>query len=83
MSKCNECGLCRENCPVFRVVKKESVSPRGFAILQKKEHYEKVFLLCTLCNNCKVVCPYKVDLNLLETREKVLANAGTFLFTSP
>ncbi len=77
MTKCNECGLCKEFCPVYRVVRRESVSPRGFAILEKKEVYDKVFYLCTLCNNCKSVCPYKVDLNLLEMREKVLANNET------
>lgn len=76
MTKCNECGLCKESCPVFRVLKKECVSPRGFAILQKKEQYDKVFYLCTLCNNCKIVCPYKADLNLLEIREKVLEKSG-------
>ncbi len=76
MIKCNECGLCKEACPVFRVVKKESVSPRGFAILDKKQNYDKVLYYCTLCNNCKVACPYGVDLKLEELREKVLEQNG-------
>jgi len=76
MIKCNECGLCKENCPVFRVVKKESVSPRGFAAMQKKGVFDKAMLLCSLCNNCKSVCPYGVDLRLGEMREYVLKNGG-------
>jgi len=74
--KCNECGLCRENCPVFRVVKRESVSPRGFAVLTQKQKFDKIMYVCSLCNNCKTVCPYGVDLKLNEMREYVLANGG-------
>ena len=76
MIKCNQCGLCKENCPVFRVVRRESVSPRGFATLIDKNHFDKVLYLCSLCNNCKTVCPYGVDLKLEDVREQVLANGG-------
>jgi Fe-S oxidoreductase len=69
--KCIECGLCRESCPVFKVVRRESVSPRGFAIMKKKEQFNKLFYLCSLCNNCKISCPYDVDLELEKTREYV------------
>jgi heterodisulfide reductase subunit D len=74
MPKCNECGMCKENCPVYRALKRESVSPRGFAILQKKEVYDKIVYLCSLCGNCKEVCPYGVDLKLQEFREKLVEN---------
>jgi len=74
MPKCNECGLCKEDCPVFRVLRRESVSPRGFAILQKLEKHDKIFYLCTLCGNCTKVCPYGVDLKLLEFREQLVEN---------
>ncbi len=76
MIKCNECGLCKENCPVFRVVKKESVSPRGFAIMKEKGFADKAMYICSLCNNCKSVCPYGVDLKLEDMREYVLKNGG-------
>jgi len=72
MPKCNECGMCKESCPVYRTLKRESVSPRGFAILQKKEVYDKIVYLCSLCGNCKEVCPYGVDLKLQEFREKLV-----------
>ena len=70
--KCNECGLCRESCPVFDVLKRESVSPRGFAVLQKKEVLDKMFYLCVLCGNCERECPYQVKLKLSEVREKLV-----------
>jgi len=74
--KCNECGLCKENCPVYRVVRRESVSPRAFAILIEKQQFDKIMFLCSLCNNCKTSCPYGVDLELQEMREKVLMDGG-------
>lgn len=69
---CEECGLCREACPVFRVLRRESVSPRGFAILQKKHVYSKVFLMCTLCDACKKDCDFGVDLGLESFREELI-----------
>ena len=74
MPRCNECGMCKEDCPVFRALKRESVSPRGFAILQKKEVYDKIVYLCSLCGNCIKSCPYGVDLKLREFREKTVEN---------
>ena len=72
--KCSECGLCKEACPVFRVVKRETVSPRGFAIMQQEQKFDKMFYLCSLCNNCTFACPYDVELNLEETRKYVAEN---------
>jgi len=37
----------------------------------KERKFDKLFYLCSLCNNCKVSCPYDVDLNLEETRRYV------------
>ncbi len=74
MSKCNECGLCKEACPVFSVLRRESVSPRGFAVLMKKEIKDKMFYLCSLCNNCERACPYGVKLKLMQNREILVEN---------
>tara|TARA_Y100000310_G_scaffold203848_1_gene204098 strand:+ start:207 stop:500 length:294 start_codon:yes stop_codon:yes gene_type:complete len=70
MNKCNECGLCKEVCPAFKILRRESVSPRGYAIMQKKEVYDRVFYFCVLCGNCERVCPYGIKLKLQEFRER-------------
>jgi len=77
MSKCIECGLCREVCPIFKILRRESVSPRGYVIMQKKEVYDKIFYLCTLCGNCEKVCPYDAKLGFLEFREKCVDEGVT------
>ena len=37
VEKCIQCGICKVNCPIFKVILKESVSPRGLTFLAKKE----------------------------------------------
>ena len=32
---CIHCGLCREVCPVFTILRQEHISPRGLALLQR------------------------------------------------
>ena len=58
---CIECGLCREACPVFAIVRKEAVSPRGHAILAGGGVTALTFYQCTLCRTCRVVCPVDHD----------------------
>ncbi len=58
---CIECGLCREVCPVFTVLRQEPVSPRGLAILAKQATPSTVFFQCTLCRACRVACPVGHD----------------------
>ena len=38
VEKCIQCGICKVNCPIFKVILKESVSPRGLTFLAKKEN---------------------------------------------
>lgn len=70
--RCSLCGYCNSNCPVFQVVRKEAVSPRGFAILEKKEMLDKVFYACTLCNACKEKCVINIDLKLRKVRQLLI-----------
>lgn len=58
---CIECGLCRETCPVFTVLRQEQISPRGLAILVGQNVASPVFYQCTLCRACRVVCPVGHD----------------------
>ncbi len=58
---CIECGLCREVCPIFTVLRQEHISPRGLAILAEREIASVVFYQCTLCRTCREVCPVEHD----------------------
>ena len=58
---CIECGLCREVCPVFGVLRQEQISPRGLAILAAGGAKSALFYQCTLCRACRVVCPVTHD----------------------
>ncbi|RLI67199.1 hypothetical protein DRO91_10530 [Candidatus Heimdallarchaeota archaeon] len=69
--KCVECGLCKNDCPVYRALLRETVSPRGKAKLIKKEMAENIMFLCTLCGACTQNCPYNIDLEIEKMREKI------------
>jgi glycolate oxidase iron-sulfur subunit len=60
--KCIRCGLCKELCPVFRVLKEEQYSPRGHAILLSNKIYDKILFDCTLCKACEEKCPLNLKL---------------------
>ncbi len=74
MATCKECGMCKEVCPVYRALLRETISPRGKFILLKKDIKDEVFYLCTLCGNCRRACPWNVDLPKLfrAYREKLV-----------
>jgi Fe-S oxidoreductase len=75
ITKCTNCGLCKANCPVYKVLLEEKHSPRGKSYLQKENIKSNLFYFCTLCGACKVQCPNDVDLELLKVR-KVLVKEG-------
>ncbi|NOZ26649.1 MAG: (Fe-S)-binding protein [Chloroflexi bacterium] len=58
---CIECGLCREACPIFTILRQEHISPRGLAILADQGVASVVFYQCTLCRSCRVICPVGHD----------------------
>lgn len=77
LEKCNLCGRCKEVCPIYKVIKKETISPRGKAILIKKDILDKVFYICTLCGACKEICPNDVDLlSYIKKRRALLVEKG-------
>ena len=59
---CYRCGLCKELCPVLRIVRTEHYSPRGKAIILDKTFYEKIFYDCSLCKACEIKCPVNLKL---------------------
>ena len=60
-NKCTECGLCRTACPVFNVIKSETLSPRGKVMLLKEGVEHEIFFACSLCGSCAVACPLDLD----------------------
>lgn len=72
--ECVECGLCKANCPVFKSMLTETISPRGKAILINEKVLDKVFFQCTLCKACKIECPLGIDLEFEEIRKRLVEN---------
>ena len=58
---CIACGLCREVCPVFSILRQEQISPRGLALLAESGTASVLAYYCTLCRACLVVCPVRHD----------------------
>ena len=62
VEKCIKCGLCKELCPVFKVLREEQYSPRGHAILLSNKIYDKILFDCTLCRACEEKSPINIKL---------------------
>lgn len=72
-SICIECGRCKLNCPIYLVLKNESVSPRAKGRLENKHVLDKIFYLCSLCEGYKTLCPIKkLEINIIGAREKLV-----------
>lgn len=83
VAKCNRCGFCLPNCPVYNVRKKESASPRGRnamtrAVIEKRLAWswdiEKAIFSCLGCGACTVACFPSVD-----TKDIVLKDRETLV----
>ena len=74
LDKCSRCGMCKANCPVFKIVLKESYGPRGRAILISEERLNGLLYYCTLCKSCEVLCPVGIKLPeiIREARERMV-----------
>ncbi len=68
LSLCIKCGMCKSLCPVFKVLREESVSPRGKAILLNEGILDKIVFQCTLCKACEEKCP--LDLKICDAVRK-------------
>ena len=74
MAKCFKCGLCREKCPTYKALRRETVSPRGIATLTDFGVDDKAIYICTMCGACKVNCPALVDIKFEEARINLVNN---------
>ncbi|MBR9706222.1 4Fe-4S dicluster domain-containing protein [Candidatus Pacearchaeota archaeon] len=62
VERCIRCGLCKNLCPVLKVMHEEQYGPRGKAIILDNKHIERIVFDCTLCKACEHKCPYKLKL---------------------
>lgn len=70
MSKqCNNCGLCSKDCPLYNLLLRDTVSPRGKGIMQREGFFDEVIYLCTLCGSCTKNCPINLELDLRRLRK--------------
>ena len=74
--KCNLCGFCKAVCPLYKLLPRETKSPRGFMILIKEKRINKVFNSCLMCGACERECPSKIGINkeIIKAREKLILN---------
>ncbi len=84
--RCTRCGACLAVCPTYRVLGRETESPRGRVALARAwsdgrltpgAHTAELVYRCALCGACKVACPtgLEVDEVLLGLRRR-LAGGG-------
>lgn len=75
LERCSLCGLCKSECPIFRIIKRETVSPRGKLILMKSGVLDKIFHICNLCGACDEKCPVNVKIKdeIRKRREDMIA----------
>jgi Fe-S oxidoreductase len=74
---CIKCGMCRQLCPVLRIMREEQFSPRGKAVILDNNFFEKIVYECTLCKACEVTCPLNLKLcDAFVNARKVLVSSG-------
>lgn len=77
IEKCVKCGMCKSLCPVFRIVREETISPRGKVLILEKDIYDKIVYECSLCKACEEKCPLNLKLcDAFRKARKVLVESG-------
>ena len=59
---CTRCGMCKDLCPSFKVLKEEAYGPRGHAILLSEKLLDRVIYECTMCRACERKCPLNIKI---------------------
>jgi len=79
VARCNKCGFCLPNCPIYKIEGKESAAPRGRnaitrAVIEKKleisPEIEKSIFSCLGCGACTAACMPKVETKELIFRDR-------------
>ena len=73
VDRCVQCGMCRNVCPVFKILKDEKYSPRGKAfIVKEKKEIDYSFYECSLCGACYQSCYNDVLLPVKKKRAEMI-----------
>ncbi len=72
--KCIKCGMCKSLCPVFKILREESVSPRGKTIILSEKLLDEVIFKCNLCKACEEKCPLELKIcdKIVKAREAMV-----------
>ncbi len=79
VARCNRCGFCLPNCPIYKVERKESAAPRGHnAItraviegrLEMNPEIQRSIFTCLGCGACTAACMPKVETKELIFRHR-------------
>ena len=72
--KCIKCGMCKNLCPVFKILREESVSPRGKSIMLSEKELSEIVFKCNLCKACEEKCPLglKICDKIVKAREAMV-----------
>ena len=79
VAKCNKCGFCLPNCPIYRIEGKESSSPRGRnaitrAVIEGRlklsPEIETSIFSCLGCGACTAACFPRVETRELVFRDR-------------
>jgi len=77
VEKCIKCGMCKSLCPVFKIVREETISPRGKATILDNKVYDKIVYQCSLCKACEQKCPLNLKLcTAFKKARQVLVETG-------
>jgi heterodisulfide reductase subunit D len=88
VAKCNRCGFCLPNCPIYLVEGKESATPRGRNAITRSvienrlawsPEIEDAIFSCLGCGACTAACFPKVQTKELVFRDRqCLVNEGLY-----
>ena len=85
LNACDECGMCLDFCPTYKVTGNELLSPMGRikamnVIFQQGEvtpEIKESVYSCTRCASCVLVCPQEIDIPTFIAKSKIeLAKRG-------
>lgn len=62
LQNCINCGMCKSDCGVFKVLREEAKSPRGHVVFLNKKKLDKIVFECNLCKACEEKCPLNIKI---------------------